>query len=209
MLKRLADISATAGRGPITEAGLFVFYLRVLLTHPVRILKTALSNRPWKLLTKLHKLVFPAVVTVPLALLATEVWQLGVNQSVERLAVIAIAIVLGTTSFIVIKQKLLVRMPRGVRSEQVAVFNFASVISMLIAVTLVLVLIFALTLLLTGGFFSRRLVRVMLGVQRVTAGDYVSVSFFIACLASVVGWLGAGFTESDDFRAMLFTGTRR
>lgn len=209
LTRRLAEISAPAGRGPMKEVGLFVFYLRVLVTRPVLILKTALANRPWRLLTRLHKMVFPAVVTVPLALLATEVWQVGANQGTDRLAGIAVSIVLGATAFIVIKQKLMERMPRGVRSERVAVFNYASVLSMLIAVSLVLVLIFAMTLLLTAGIFPRRLVGGLLNIREVTAGDYVRVSFFIACLASVVGWLGAGFTESDDFRAMLFTGSRR
>lgn len=208
MSERLEDMAELRTEHRFPNIGLALFYLRVLFAHPVRILRVAMSNKPWKLVTKLHKLVFPAVVTVPIALLSQELWHLGVNQSTRRLAAITFAIIAAATVFIVLKQKLWRKMPPGAKSEQVAVLNLSSMLSIILAVALVLAVIFACTLALTAGIFPRRVIGSWLNGRGLSAGDYVRVSFFIACLASVVGWLGAGFTESDEFRLMLYTNTR-
>lgn len=190
------------------EVGKFFLYLKVLLLRPGRILMKALRNKPWRLLGKLHKLVFPAVVAVPLALFAQEFWDLGTNIDLGRAFAIAAAIVIGVTIFIVWKQKLLMRMPPGGPSEEVAVFNLSSVLSIVIAVVLLIAVIFVITLAITTGVFPRKIVSVWLGVGQVNFGAYAKASMFIACLASLVGWMGAGFTESDEFRLMLYTNNR-
>lgn len=202
---RLAKLVPGQVEKAFKEMRLAWFYLWVTARYPFRIAQTALTNRPWRLVTSLHKLVFPALVTVPIALLSVELWQLGVNMNTRRLVLICAAVVFGATVFIVVKQKLLMRMPRGGRSENVVIFNTSSVLSILAAVSLLFAVIFLGTLLISGGIFPREVLKNWLSVDVIGLGDYARVSLLIASLASIVGWLGAGFTESDQFRLMLYT----
>lgn len=203
---RLAKLVPGQIEKAFKEMWLTWFYLWVTARSPLRIARITVANRPWRLVTSLHKLVFPALVTVPIALLSVELWQLGVNMTTRRLVLICAAVVLGATTFIVVKQKLLMRMPRGERSENVVVFNISSVLSIVAAVSLLLAVIFLGTLMISGGIFPRAVLENWLGMDIIRFGDYARVSLLIASLASIVGWLGAGFTESDQFRLMLFTG---
>ncbi|MBN1288628.1 MAG: hypothetical protein JXA49_03215 [Actinobacteria bacterium] len=204
----LSHIMEGKGHKTAPEVGKLLLYLKALLLRPGQVLKRAWGNKPWMLVGKLHKLVFPAVVAVPLALLSEELWHLGTNIALERIITIGTAIVVGVTVFIVMKQKLLMKMPADGLSERVAVFNLSSIISIVIAVALVLAAIFLCTLAIATGIFPSKIISQWLGVTKLTFGDYAKVSLLIACIASVIGWLGAGFTESDDFRLMLYTNTR-
>lgn len=205
---RLEAVAAGNERTLRAELGIAATYFKVIFTKPWAVLRKAFANRPWRLILRLHKLVFPAVVAVPLALLSTELWQIGVNMNRYRLMVIGVGVVVFMTVFIVIKQKLLKRSAPGENLEQVAVFNLSAVLSILTAVAIVLAAIFVLTLFITTSLFPRKAVAIWLETGVVKNWYYIRVSFFIACLASFVGWLGAGFTDADDFRMMLYTGSK-
>lgn len=183
-------------------------YLKVLVARPLQITRRALACRPWRLVARLHKLVFPAVVAVPLALISQEVWDIGVKMNGFRLAGIALAVIVFVTAFIIAKQRLLEKMPEESPSDQVAVFNVSTTVAILLAVTIVMTVVFAATLVITTSLFPKEIVKSWLNVRALTAGDYLRVSLLIGVLSSLVGWLGAGFTESDEFRLMLYTGTR-
>lgn len=207
--RALLDAAARRGRVELLpEMSKGLAYFKVAFLHPIQIVRRALAAKPWRLVTRLHKLVFPALVAVPLALISQEVWDIAVHMNGLRLAGIAVAVVIFMSVFIIMKQKLLEKMPRERPSDQIALHNLSTVLAILLAVTIVLAVIFVATLIITVALFPRKIVMTWLHASALRAGGYLRVSLLIAILSSLIGWLGAGFTESDEFRLMLYTGAR-
>jgi hypothetical protein len=184
-------------------------YIRVIISHPMRVLRTVMSHRPLRIVFSLGKLVFAAMAALVLSLLSTELWQLGMGINIWRLILIAAAVLLAATIYIVFQQHLFVSRVSMSLSEQAAFFNLTSFLTVLSVFLVLFLLIFAVTILVTLGVYPRYIVKDWLQKGDLSFGDYVRVSLLISSLSLIVGALGAGLEENRHFRQVMYTERNR
>jgi len=186
-----------------------VLYGKIIFSHPLRLLRTVLSHRPLRMVFSLGKLVFAAMAALVLALLSTELWYLGVGINFWRLVLIAVAVLLGSTVYVVFRQRLYVRRVSRSLSEQAAFFNLASFLTMFSVLLALFAAIFAVTILVTLGVYPRYIVEDWVMKSDLGFFDYLRVSLLISSMAMVVGALGAGLEENKHFRQVMYTERNR
>lgn len=200
-LNSLADGVLKRGVKEIRGLGL---YLRISLAHPMRVLGAVLAHRPLRMVFSLSKLVFAAMAALILSLLSTELWHLGVGINAWRLALIAIAVILAATLYVVFRQQLFVRKVSLSLSEQAAFFNLTSFLTIFAVFLLLFVIIFSITMLISLSIYPRYIIREWLQKNSLGFADYAKVSLLISSLALVVGALGAGLEENQHFRQVMY-----
>jgi hypothetical protein len=184
-------------------------YARIIFSHPMRVLRTVRSHRPFRMMFSLGKLVFAAMAALVLALLSTELWYLGVGINTWRLILIAVAVLLASTLYVVFRQRLYVRRVSRSLSEQAAFFNLTSFLTVFSVLLALFVAIFVVTIVVTVGVYPRYIIEDWLGKSDVGFLDYAKVSLLISSMAMVVGALGAGLEENQHFRQVMYTERNR
>jgi len=196
-------------RRSLKEIRGIALYARIIIMHPMRVLRTVLSHRPLRMVFSLGKLMFAAIAALVLALLSTELWYLGVGINIWRLLLIAAAALLAATVYIVMRQRLYVRRVSRSLSEQAAFFNLTSLLTVFSVLLALFAIVFAITILVTSGVYPRYIVEDWVMRSQVDFGDYVRVSLLISSMAMVVGALGAGLEENEHFRQVMYTEKNR
>ncbi len=189
----------------VKEVKGFALYMRVILSHPMRVMRTVISHHPLRMVFSLGKLVFAAMAALVLSLLSTELWQLGMGINIWRLILIAVAVLLVATVYVVFQQRLFVRRVAMSLSEQAAFFNLTSLLTVFSVFLALFLVIFVVTILITLGVYPRYIVKDWLQKIDLGFGDYVRVSLLISSLALIVGALGAGLEENQHFRQVMYT----
>ncbi len=184
-------------------------YTRIIFSHPMRVLRTVRSHRPLRMVFSLGKLVFAAMAALVLALLSTELWYLGVGINIWRLILIAVAVLLASTLYVVFRQRLYVRRVSRSLSEQAAFFNLTSFLTVFSVLLTLFAIIFVVTIVVTVGVYPRYIIEDWLVKSDVGFLDYAKVSLLISSMAMVVGALGAGLEENQHFRQVMYTERNR
>jgi hypothetical protein len=205
-LQSLADGILKRG---VKEIKGLALYARVIFSHPMRVLRTVWSHRPLRMVFSLGKLVFAAMAALVLALLSTELWYLGVGINIWRLALIAVAVLLTSTLYVVFRQQLYVHRVSRSLSEQAAFFNLTSFLTVFCVLLALFLIIFVVTILVTVGAYPRYIIEDWVMQSDVGFIDYVRVSLLISSMAMVVGALGAGLEENQHFRQVMYTERNR
>jgi hypothetical protein len=205
-LQSMADGILRKGYKEIKGAAL---YARIIFSHPMRVLRTVRSHRPFRMVFSLGKLVFAAMAALVLALLSTELWYLGVGINTWRLIIIAVAVLLASTLYVVFRQRLYVRRVSRSLSEQAAFFNLTSFLTVFSVLLALFTIIFVVTIVVTVGVYPRYIIEDWLGKSDVGFLDYAKVSLLISSMAMVVGALGAGLEENQHFRQVMYTERNR
>ena len=188
-------------RGPERRAR---FAGRVLSGNTRLILGTIRAHQPWLLAASLSRSMSAALATGALTLITTDLWLLAAEYNLAQLTLLGTVAVLAVTIALVVGANLWERPRRHAEREQVAVFNIATVASVLIGV---LVLYLALFLAALAG----SLLLVDADVFSEVTGDpahpvhYLKLAWFVGGLATIGSALGAGLEDDDDVRAALFT----
>ena len=196
-------------RRSVKEIKGLALYARIIFSHPMRVLRTVLSHRPLRIVFSLGKLVFATMAALVLALLSTELWYLGVGINIWRLILIAVAVLLAATVYVVFRQRLYVSRVSRSLSEQAAFFNLTSFLTVFSVLLALFVIIFAVTIVVTLGVYPRYIVEDWIMKKEVGFFDYMRVSLLISSMAMVVGALGAGLEENEHFRQVMYTERNR
>ena len=205
-LHGLADSILRRG---VKELRGLALYARILFTRPVRVMRAVFNHRPLLIVFGLGKLVFAAVAALVLALLSAELWHLGVEINTWRIVLIAAAVLLIATFYVVFRQKLYVSRVSLSLSEQAAFFNLTSFLTVFFVLFILFLIILAVTSLASLGIYPRYIVRQWLQKGQVGILDYVKVSLLVSSLVMVVGALGAGLEENRHFRRVMYTERNR
>lgn len=186
-----------------------VLYGKIIFSHPLRLLRTVLSHRPLRMVFSLGKLVVAAMSALVLALFTMEVWDLGVGINIWRLVLIAVAVLLASTAYVVFRQGLYGRSVSRSLSEQAAFFYLASFLTVFSVLLALFAVIFVVTMVVTVGVYPRYIVEDWVMKSGLGLFDYVRVSLLISSMAMVVGALGAGLEENKHFRQVMYTERNR
>jgi hypothetical protein len=131
----------------------------------------------------------------------------GINS--WRLLIVAVAVLVAATVYVVFRQHLYVRRVSRSLSEQAAFFNLTSFLTVFSVLLALFVIIFIVTIVVTVGVYPRYIIEDWLGKSEVGFFDYAKVSLLISSMAMVVGALGAGLEENRYFRQVMYTERNR
>lgn len=184
----------------------WAFYLRTLWRNWDDVIGSVRQARPWWFPVQLSRLTTAAASGLLVLLITAEVWDLGMNQSPRRVVGLAAILLVATTLYILLRQRLLVR--RGARrlTEQTAITHISVTVSVLFGLATTYAALFVAVLLLAWLVFPGRLVAewaVSLG-GAVGPGHYLLLAGFVASVGILIGALGASFEEQTYFRHIAY-----
>jgi hypothetical protein len=154
------------------------------------------ANRPWRLLPHLSKAFAAALAVLAYAILNDTIWQLGHSLGAWRMGLAALLAIATMVTWLIVDHEMWERPYDEDQRDLAAMFNAATVLTLLIGVLLLY------TGLLAIGFVADRVVldnAVMSSTtgEPATLGQHLSVVWLAASIATVAGAVGTGF-ESDD-----------
>ncbi len=186
-----------AGGGLVLAARVVSGNLRLLLGM-VR------ANRPWRLALRLSRTLSAAAAAGVLALITPDVWLLADAYGPVRLALLGVASVLVTSVALVAGAQLWERQTGHGSRRQVALFNLATSLTVLVGVT---ALHLALLVVSLVGAFALVVPDVLAEAvgHDVGATDLVRLAWFTTILSTVAGALGAGLESDEAVREAAYT----
>ena len=202
----LARLKRRWGRGVLQELATdtvdrpgalrLLFVPEVLASHLRLLLGMVRANRPWRLAARLYRALLAAVVAGAYGLVTSDIWRISATAGSTRLALASIASISFTSGAVIVAHGLWERAPNRHLRDQVILFNVATAATILIGIAtlyaaLFLMIFAAAELLLSAQAFGSGL------GHAVGTGDYATLAWFTASLATVGGALGAGL-ESDE-----------
>lgn len=182
------------------------FALRAAWRGRRAIFNATVEIRPWLFPFLLSRLTTAAVSTLLLLINTAEAWDLGMSQSPWGVTLFSGVTLLGTSAFILRRQRLLShRSPRGL-TEQRIVTAVALSLAVVIGMATTYALLFGGTLLMSALFFTPHLIEGWAASleEPLVMRHYFVLSAFVASLGIVIGALGAAFEAEEYFRHVAF-----
>ena len=174
----------------------FLLIAEVLSSHLRLLLGMVRANRPWRLAARLYRALLAAVVAGAYGLVTSDIWRISASAGSTRLALASIASISFTSGAVIVAHGLWERAPDRRLRDQVILFNFATAATVLIGIATLYVALFLLIFAAAELLLSPDALGSGLG-HAVETGDYATLAWFTASLATVGGALGAGL-ESDE-----------
>mgnify|MGYP000002900230 CR=1 FL=1 len=204
--RRLHELARVLPRERLNEVSRIFYYLWVAARHPVWLARATFSHRPWTVVYRSTRLLFVVLATMVISLATAEFWELGMKQSVWRTSLLGLGVVVLSASYVIWRHHLLVHAGQEEMKEQVAIYKMTTVLTVLLSFACLFAVLFLVNLSVTLAVFPRSLVSrwLAMGTEKVPLNVYFRVSLSGSCLALVVGALGAGMEESQDFRYLIY-----
>lgn len=202
-LQQVADLRLEEDAVP---PGGLVFYVRAIWTNRPAIASAVRLARPWLLPMRLGRLTAAAASALIVLLTTGEVWELGMSQRAGSMAGLSAFALVGTTAYVVIRQRLLRRRGQRRLTEQIVTGNVAITLTVAFGLVTTYVALFAAVLALAGLLYPAAVVEswtAALGQTPVT-GHYLRLAGLVASLGLGIGALGASFEEQSHFRHMAY-----
>jgi hypothetical protein len=174
----------------------FLFVPAVLSRHVRLLLGLVRANRPWRLAARLYRALVAAVVAGAYGVVTSDIWRISATMGSTRLALVSIASIVFTSGAVIVAHGLWERAPDRRLRDQVILFNFATAATVLIGIATLYVALFLLIFAAAELLLSPDALGSGLG-HAVGIGDYATLAWFTASLATVGGALGAAL-ESDE-----------
>ena len=174
----------------------FLFVPEVLASHFRLLLGMVRANRPWRLAARLYRALLAAVVAGAYGLVTSDIWRISATAGSTRLALASIASISFTSGAVIVAHGLWERAPNRHLRDQVILFNVATAATILIGIATLYAALFLMILAAAELLLSTQALGSGLG-HAVGTGDYATLAWFTASLATVGGALGAGL-ESDE-----------
>jgi hypothetical protein len=174
----------------------FLFVPAVLSSHLRLLIGMVRANRPWRLAARLYRALVAAVVAGAYGVVTSDIWRISATMGSARMALVSIASISFTSAAVIVAHGLWERAPDRRLRDQVILFNFATAATVLIGIVTLYVALFLLIFAAAELLLTPDALGSGLG-HAVGTGDYATLAWFTASLATVGGALGAGL-ESDE-----------
>jgi hypothetical protein len=182
------------------------FYLRASRERAREIASAVLQARPWEFPFRLSRFTAAAFSALLLLLVTAEVWDLGTSQRGVTIAALSCLVVSGATSFILARQKLLMRRAQGRLSEQAVVMNVSATLIVLLGMLTTYAALFGLTVLVGLTLFGPDLIArwapAVPGDE--TLRSVLVMAGLVSSLGLLIGSLGASFEGQNYFRHVIY-----
>jgi len=185
------------GTDPADEA--FAYTARVLTGNLVLLGGMVAANQPWRLSLRLSRALTGAVAVGIFALVYSDIWRLSDAFGWERLVGTALVSICATAATLIIGAELWEpTVSRAVR-KQVVLFNIATLVTVVIGVTVLYAALYLLALVAAFWFVVPKIFREAVG-HPVSLRDYFELAWLTCSLAMVGGALGAALEPDDAVR---------
>jgi hypothetical protein len=196
ILRRLREISSPLGRvKPKDDRSGFRLVGAAGLGNLRLIAGMVRANDPTLVIVRLSRALAAAVGTGAIALVNSNVWRVADGMGWERLAGVSVAAATATCAALIVSHGLWERAERPEVREKVALFNLATLFTVLIGVVTFHVAVFAFDALCGGALIPSAVFESQLG-HPVALGDYLQLAWLTGSLSMIGGALGS-VVESD------------
>ncbi|MFC8527227.1 hypothetical protein [Nocardia sp. NPDC057227] len=185
--------------GTDTEPGASAFTARVLTGNLRLITGMVRANQPWRLTLRLSRALAAAAAAGVFALITSDIWRMADTFGAVRSSLATVGSIAAIAATLVIGAELWERAPGRRMREQVAMFNIATIATVLIGVGAFYLALFGLALLAAAFLVVPAGFAEALG-HPVGIGDYLELAWLTCSLATVGGALGAGLEDDDTVR---------
>lgn len=184
------------------------FAFRAAWINRKEIYQAMWAARPWEFPKRLSRLTIASFSTLAILFMTAEAWDLALAQGNVRLPALCVLSLLATTSYVVLRQQLLVR--RGTRRSEQAVVTSASAMGIVLAgmattwAALFLVGVVLSSLLFPGTLIAGWAASSISDPSELLWTDRPQMAAFAASLGLMIGALGASFESQHYFRHIIF-----
>ena len=158
-----------------------------------------LANSPWRMLPAFKGAIAAAFATGAYALVITTLWLLADSVGWARLLLLMIAAIVAMVAWIIVAHHLWERPNDPDQQKWAALYNGVTVLTVASAVLCAYAILFALILLAAWVFVPGDYFQTILK-HPVGFGEYLTLSWLAASLATVAGALGASLEEEETVR---------
>src|SRR5215207_854978 len=158
-----------------------------------------LANRPWKMLPAFKGAIAAAFATGAYALVITTLWLLADSVGWARLLLLMVTAIVAMVAWIIVAHHLWERTEDPDQQKWAALYNGVTVLTVTSAVLCAYAILFALILLAAWVFVPGEYFQTILK-HPVGFGEYLTLSWLAASLATVAGALGASLEHEETVR---------
>lgn len=184
------------------------FMSRSAVINAREIWQAIFAARPWQFPRRLSGLTLAAVSTLVVLLLTAESWDLALSQSFASTTGLVVVSWIGTTTYVVFRQQLIV--PNRTRqSEQMVVTNLSAVGIVFAGMLVTWLTLTVAALAIAGLLFGPNLIAEWAAslsqpASQIGWAERFSMSTFSASLGLMIGALGTSFESQHYFRHIIF-----
>ncbi|SEH14976.1 hypothetical protein [Thermoleophilum album] len=157
------------------------------------------ANRPWRVALRLYKAVVASLAAIAFSLVTPDVWAIADRLPTSRLLALSLASIATTATTLIVAHGLWERAPNQHTRDEVALFNAATALTVLIGTSVLYATLFGLALVGALLLLPSSLLEARTGNTAAFA-DYVRLAWLLSSLATFGGALGAGLESSDAVR---------
>ena len=158
-----------------------------------------LANRPWRMLPAFKGAIAAAFATGAYALVITTLWLLADSVGWARLLLLMVTAIVAMVAWIIVAHHLWERPDEPDQREWAALYNGVTVLTVSVAVLAAYAILFALIFLAAWVFVPGSYFQTILK-HPVGFGEYLTLSWLAASLATVAGALGASLEDEETVR---------
>jgi hypothetical protein len=158
-----------------------------------------LANRPWKMLPAFKGAIAAAFATGAYALVITTLWLLADSVGWARLLLLMVTAIVAMVAWIIVAHHLWERPDEPDQRGWAALYNGVTVLTVSVAVLAAYAILFALIFLAAWVFVPGSYFQTILK-HPVGFGEYLTLSWLAASLATVAGALGASLEDEETVR---------
>jgi hypothetical protein len=158
-----------------------------------------LANRPWRMLPAFKGAIAAAFATGAYALVITTLWSLADSVGWARLLLLMVTAIVAMVAWIIVAHHLWERPEEPDQQKWAALYNGVTVLTVTSAVLCAYAILFALIFLAAWVFVPGDYFQTILK-HPVGFGEYLTLSWLAASLATVAGALGASLEHDETVR---------
>ena len=184
------------------------FYMNAAWINRDDIFSAVAQAKPWEFPLRLSRLTTAAFSGLLVLLITAEVWDLGLTRPLSLVAGMSALSIVGTSAYILKRQRLLLRRSVSRMTEQNVVTNTSITVTVLLGMLTTYFVLFAVTLGLAFTLFAGEVVPNWATSLHSRGGvqwhHYLAMAGVVATMGIVVGALGASFEGQHYFRHVAY-----
>jgi hypothetical protein len=161
------------------------------------------ANQPWRLSLRLSRALTGAVAAGVIGLVTADVWRLSDAYGWDRLAGTSLVSISATAATLVIGGELWEPIVSRAVRKQVILFNIATVVTVLIGVTVLYAALYVLALIAAYWFVVPQIWKDQVG-HPASVRDFFELAWLTCSLAMIGGALGAALEPDEAVRAAAY-----
>jgi hypothetical protein len=192
--RRLGELAAKVDEDEDSQG---VIFLARVLGGNIRLLAGMVgANHPWRLASRLGRAMLGALAAAVFSLVTSNLPQLAAHLGPIRMTLAMLGSIAAATASLIVAHGLWERAPEPRVREQVALFNLATLATVIVGLSVLYLAVFLISLISAGLLIDSSLLSETTG-RDPSAWDYLRLAWLASSVATIGGALGATI-ETDE-----------